>query len=266
MKRQGQAAPSARPATEPDPGSAHEHGLAGAHASEDTTTTTTTTIERQVTAAAHHFDVVIATDCLWLEAQHERLLWSMRHFLSFPHEPSTASLSSSSSLSSSKQAQNPSSPAAPSSGREEPSSEQHGPDARAFRSTNPSTTGKSGRNPLVWITAGFHTGRDVIGKFLELVDALERGHDPKAGHDPDRVDALERGHAVNDHHGRNEEEHRHGKGGDGKEGGGGKGLKVESIHEQDMQGRTRPWLQHRPGETLEERKKWVVVIVLGWRT
>ncbi len=83
----------------------------------------------------------------------------------------------------------------------------------------------------------------MIGKFLERVKSSEQGG-------ATRDDDHRENHGSEDNGRKNDEGGR---------------LKVEFIHEQDMQGRTRPWQEIRPDETLEERKKWVVVIVLTWR-
>ena len=168
------------------------------------------------------YDVVIATDCLWLEGQHRHLIESMVSFLAWSSPP-------------------PPPTAAAATGSETPGADRSGPPSHDNNSTRPdSRVAEMDGGPEIWITAGFHTGRHVIGSFLESVHAYDASSSSSSSsssspyHAPDERARPRKG-----------------------------SLAVRAIYEQDMHGATRSFEAVRPGEGLEERKKWVVVIVLG---
>jgi hypothetical protein len=163
----------------------------------------------------------------------------------------------------------------------------------------------------VWVTAGFHTGRQAIVDFLDCLEeeseavgcgTYNREEGEEEAISPAALFAASGGggeqaaHAkvaeVREKRGKGGEMGQGGEGG-GNGGGGGEGrqgradeacgasrrkspgckrrgperissrLAVETIFECDMDGRTRPWARQRADEGVEERKKWVVVMILA---
>lgn len=117
------------------------------------------------------------------------------------------------------------------------------------------------RKGEVWITAGFHTGRNKVVDFLNTLNTitLETSsssfttsttttvpHSHSHSHPDSRQDTTPPV-AARDQQGKE----RHAR-----------YLKVKRIFEMDINYQTRVWQEYREDEGIEERKKWVVFIVL----
>lgn len=198
------------------------------------------------------YDVIIATDCLWLASQHRNLIRSMLYFLTHHHHHTRQARHTDQAHPVNREHQERSYSQEPPTSHQQLAHLDDGGVHDDDEAEHEDGVKDSGR---VWITAGFHTGRYIIASFLDLITITKEADDIE-----DDQDLHIEGQV---------DQRKGGAGGGGAEGGGGGGkeckaeLQVEFIYERDiMTDQCRPWKRHRSDEGIDERKKWVVVMVL----
>ncbi|KAI9748755.1 MAG: hypothetical protein M1815_002985, partial [Lichina confinis] len=204
----------------------------------------------------HAYDIVIATDCLWLEGQHEHLIESMILFLAWSPPTTTMTTATTAAATGSE-----------TSGADHPGgAPNHDKAAKTVKENFQAT--ESDEGPEIWITAGFHTGRHVISSFLASVQAHYSSSTISTTTPifPSSSSSSSSSPSSSPCYPSNQQPRpREGSCPSNKRPRPRKGsLTLRTIYEKNMRGVTRSFEPVRPEEGLDERKKWIVVIVLGW--
>ncbi|KXJ92844.1 hypothetical protein Micbo1qcDRAFT_160677 [Microdochium bolleyi] len=198
----------------------------------------------------HAYDRVLAADCLWMPSQHANLAASISFLLRRPQarsrrvelDPQVQRQSPSSLGEEEAQAWAPSHHA---------SSDDHGTESMGNHNGEDEDDSSGGGRAL--LVAGFHTGRQGMRGFLfspplpaplpppppSSSPSLSPFSSSSTSTPPQQPQPLQ----PSPHLLRNN-------------------LAVESVHERDCDGNTRPWAWDRGYEDPSERKRWLVVAVL----
>lgn len=103
---------------------------------------------------------------------------------------------------------------------------------------------KEGEKACALVIAGFHTGRSIVARFVQIATGFKSGMLPDGDRGTEGEEVVEEDELEKEVKGT---------------------LSAEELFEIDVDANVRPWLPVRENESREQAKKWCICVVLARR-